>query len=166
MPDNQSDGPVIVNNTPLVALWSLDHLSLLRDLYTEILIPQAVYEEFLAVDRASREDALHKALWIKRESLSNPRQALVYVGLDQGEAEVLALAMEHSARLVIIDERKGRRYANRLGIPLTGTLGVLLAAKEQGLILAIAPLITQLLRVGLFLTPAVVDNALKLAGEK
>ncbi len=72
--------------------------------------------------------------WIKITPLANPRQALVYVGLDRGEAEVLALANERSARLVIIDERKGRRYAKRLGLPLTGTVGVLLTAKHSGLI--------------------------------
>jgi predicted nucleic acid-binding protein len=53
------------------------------------------------------------------------------MGLDRGEAEVLALAEEREARLVVIDERKARRYAQRLGIPLTGTLGLLVAAKER-----------------------------------
>jgi hypothetical protein len=98
--------------------------------------------------------------------LANPRQALVYVGLDQGEAEVLALADERSARLVIMDERKGRRYAKRLGLPLTGTVGVLLTAKVQGLIPALAPLVDQLLAAGLFLTSDLVEKALELALEK
>jgi hypothetical protein len=103
-------------------------LTLLRDLYGEIFIPQAVYEEFLAIEPSVRQTALSEAPWIKITPLANPRQALVYVGLDQGEAEVLALANERSARLVIIDERKGRRYAKRLGLPLTGIVGVLLTA--------------------------------------
>ena len=143
MPSELPTGPVILNNTPLVALWSIGHLTLLRDLYGEVLIPQAVYEEFLATERLVRQVALGEAPWIKIMPLVNPRQALVYVGLDQGEAEVLALANEQSARLVIIDERKGRRYAKRLGLPLTGTVGVLLTAKNNGLISALAPLITQ-----------------------
>lgn len=165
MPSKPSAGPVILNNTPLVALWSLGHLTLLRDLYGEVIIPQAVYEEFLATERAVRQAALDEAPWIKITSLINPRQALVYVGLDQGEAEVLALASEQSARLVIIDEYKGRRYAKRLGLPLTGTIGVLLTAKRNGLVSALAPLIDQLLKEGLFLAPELVEKALKLAGE-
>ncbi|RPJ55303.1 MAG: DUF3368 domain-containing protein [Dehalococcoidia bacterium] len=165
MPSKPSAGPVILNNTPLVALWSLGHLTLLRDLYGEVLIPQAVYEEFLATERSIRQTALTEAPWIKTTPLTNPRQALVYVGLDQGEAEVLALASERSARLVIIDERKGRRYAKRLGLPLTGVVGVLLAAKHNGLIPALAPLIDQLLQKGLFLAPELVEKALELAGE-
>ncbi|MFZ4661107.1 MAG: hypothetical protein ACOYNY_29105 [Caldilineaceae bacterium] len=56
---------------------------------------------------------------------------LSYIGLDQGEAEVLALAVEHNAQLVVIDERKGRRYAQRLGLALTGTLGILYKCKTK-----------------------------------
>ncbi len=165
MPSKPSTGPVILNNTPLVALWSIGHLMLLHDLYREIIIPQAVYEEFLATERTVRQTALNEASWIKITPLADPRQALVYIGLDQGEAEVLALANERSARLVIIDELKGRRYAKRLGLPLTGTVGVLLAAKHHGLIPALAPLINQLLKEGLFLAPELVKKVLELAGE-
>jgi predicted nucleic acid-binding protein len=57
---------------------------------------------------------------------------LAYTGLDEGEASVLALAEELDASLVIVDERKGRRYAKRLGLAVTGTMGILLLAKEQG----------------------------------
>ena len=87
------------------------------------------------------------------------------VGLDQGEAEVLALAEERDARLVIIDERKGRNYARHMGIPLTGTLGVLLLAKEQGLIEAMTPLLTALQTAGLHLDKALIQQVLKLANE-
>ncbi len=165
MPSKPSVGPVILNNTPLVALWSLGQLPLLRDLYQEVIIPEAVYEEFLATERAVRQTALDVAPWIKILSLSNPRQALVYVGLDRGEAEVLALATERSARLVIIDEYKGRRYTQRLGLPLAGTLGVLLIAKRHSLVPAVAPLINQLLKEGLSLAPELIQKALELAGE-
>lgn len=137
MPSKPPSEPVILNNTPLVALWSLGQLGLLRDLYGEVLIPQAVYAEFLAVEGAVRQAALAEASWIKTTPLANPRQALVYLGLDQGEAEALALADEQSARLVIMDERKGRRYAKRLGLPLTGTVGVLLTANANPSFIAI-----------------------------
>ena len=57
---------------------------------------------------------LPNAEWIRVVALTDPKQALLYVGLDCGQADVLAVAMEHKARLVIIDERRGRRYAQRL----------------------------------------------------
>ncbi len=159
-------GPVIANNTPLVALWVLGRLGLLRELYDEVLIPQAVYEEFLATERALRQTALENTPWIKSVPLANPQRARVYIGLDQGEAEVLALAEERAARLVIIDELKGRRYAQRLGLPLTGTLGLLLLAKERGLIAGLAPLLVELQEAGLYLSSTLIDKALRLAGEK
>jgi len=122
MPNEPVIGPVILNNTPLVALWSIGQLVLLRDLYGEVFIPPTILEEFVAVEPEIRKADLAEAPWIKIAPLANPHQVLAYVGLDQGEAEVLALASEQSARLVIIDERKGRRYAQRLGLPLSGTL--------------------------------------------
>jgi hypothetical protein len=159
------DAPVIANNTPLVALWSVGQLNLLGDLYGEVLIPKAVREEFLATERAPRLLALDSTPWLQTVSLANPRRIRAYVGLDQGEAEVLALAEERAARLVIIDEWRGRRYAQRLGFTLTGTLGVLLLAKEQGLIDAVGPLAKDLVKVGLYLKPDLIAKTLELAGE-
>lgn len=157
--------PVVINNTPLVALWSLDRLDLLRDLFGEVWLPTAVEAEFLALDPVGRQRALVDVDWLQTVSLADPRHALTYTGLDRGEAEVLALAVEHKARLVIMDERKGRRYARRLGLSLTGTIGVLLLAKEEGLITAVAPLIQQLLEQGLYFSPELVSRALVLARE-
>jgi uncharacterized protein len=157
--------PVIINNTPLVALWTLDRLDLLGDLFGTVWLPTAVATEFLAIHHTARQQALTESDWLQTVSLSDPRHALTYTGLDQGEAEVLALAVEHKARLVVIDERKGRRYARRLGLPLTGTLGVLLLAKEDGLITAVAPLVKQLLDQGLYFSPELVSRTLTLAGE-
>lgn len=158
-------GPVIANNTPLAALWVVGRLDLLRELYDEVLIPLAVYDEFLATERTLRQTALEQAPWIMPVSLENPQRTRAYVGLDQGEAEVLALAEERNARLVLVDERKGRRYARRLGLPLTGTLGVLMLAKEKGLIARVAPLLAGLQDAGLYLDPALVVETLRLAGE-
>lgn len=157
--------PVVCNNTPLVAFWHLNGLTWLHDLYGEIIIPSAVHTEFLAVHTLTRQAALDKASWITVRSLSQPRQALLYAGLGRGEAEVLALAEELSAGLIIMDERRGRRYAERLGIPLTGTLGVLLLAKDEGLISVIAPFIQQLQQAGFYFSATLVTHVLRLANE-
>jgi uncharacterized protein len=157
---------VIVNNTPLAALWALEKLDLLRDLFGTVWLPTAVAAEFLVVHTTARRQALAEAVWLQTVALSDPRHALIYTGLDQGEAEVLALAIEHQARLVIMDERKGHRYARRLGLSLTGTLGVLLLAKEEGLITTVAPLLQELLDQGLYFSPELVSRTLRLAKEQ
>ena len=160
------EGPVVVNNTPLVALWSLGRLDLLPALLGEIWIPPAVHEEFLAADPVLRRADLEDATWIHVTPLANPRRALSYVGLDRGEAEVLALAEEREARLVVIDERRARQVARRMGFALTGTLGLLLLAKEESLLESLAEAISSLEAAGLHLSRPLVTRVLELAGEK
>lgn len=156
---------VVLNSTPLIALWSIGQLGLLRDLYGTVTIPAAVAAEFVAIEPELRQAALRSADWIGVRALGNPQQALAFVGLDAGEAEVLALAIEQPTRLVIIDELRGRRYAQRLGLPLTGTFGVLLSAKQQGFIHRVGPLLTQLQSAGLYIAPNLFAQVMRLAGE-
>jgi uncharacterized protein len=127
---------VIVNNTPLAALWTLEKLDLLRDLFGTVWLPTAVAAEFLVVHTTARRQALAQAVWLQTVALSDPRHALIYTGLDQGEAEVLALAIEHQARLVIMDERKGRRYARRLGLPNDSLLACWIACRHSSMAVA------------------------------
>jgi len=78
---------------------------------------------------------------------------------------VLTLAEEREARLVVIDELRGRRFAERLGIPLTGSLGILLLAKEAGLIESVSVWLSKLQEAGLFLAPSLIQRTLEIAGE-
>lgn len=160
------DGPVVSNNTPLVALWALRRLDLLRALFGRVLIPPAVHAEFLATEPEIRQKALGRAPWIQIQPLNQPRQALAYTGLDLGEAEALALAEETDARLVLVDERKARRFARRLERPVTGTVGLLLLAKDAGFLQNVTDPLHQLEEAGLHLSPALVSEAVRLADEE
>jgi predicted nucleic acid-binding protein len=159
------DGPVIVNNTPLVALWTLRQLDLLQLLFGEVLAPEAVHAEFLATERALRQSSLATAFWIRPTKLADPRRADTFMGIGRGEAEVLVLAQERHARLVVIDDLRARRYAKRLEIPLTGTLGLLVLAKNQGYLANVHPLIRELQMAGIFFSASLVADVLMLAGE-
>lgn len=158
-------GPVVVNSTPLVALWAIRRFDLLRDLFGAVLIPHAVQDEFLAVASDERSRSLASASWIQPAALTFPGRALDFVGLDRGEAEVLALADERQASLVVIDERRGRRYAIRLGLPITGTIGLLLLGKQEGLLDEIGPILTQFQTIGLYLHKDLIHQALTAADE-
>lgn len=159
------DGPVVANNTPLSALWAIGRLDLLEALFGEILIPHEVASEFLAAEALARQRDLAAAPWIKVTPIRDRRRVVAYANLDLGEAEVLALGEETNARLLVIDEDKGRRFARRLGFPVIGTLGVLLLAKERDLLERVAPAIEELRDVGLYLAPSLVAKVLCLAGE-
>lgn len=158
---------VIVNTTPLINLSLIGQIDLLRQLYGEVSIPPAVQAELLQGGSSRIGIAeVQSAGWIHVTTLHDPRRAeLLMADLDRGESEVIALAQELNADLVIIDERLARRHAKRLGLKLTGTLGVLLKAKQQGRVPAIKPLIDQLRQDGIWLSDGLVIEALKLAGE-
>ena len=101
MPEN----PVISNTSPIVGLWTLGHLHLLRDLYTEVLIPEEVQYEFLATEESSRKQALKNAPWIRTVKLTTPLDDTIYPNvIHRGEASVFDLAKERGARLVILDD--------------------------------------------------------------
>ena len=158
---------VIVNATPIIALALINKLPLLQALYGAVLVPPAVQAEVLAGGiRNIGVTELQEADWIKLTPLQDPRRADLLSDLDRGEAEVLALAQELNANLVIIDERLARRHAKRLGLTLTGTLGILLKAKQNKLISAIEPFIQTLQQNGIRLGDDVIAEALRLAGEE
>ena len=87
------------------------------------------------------------------------------MGLDLGECESIVLASELSADLLILDETHARTVARERGLPVTGTLGVLIAAKNVGLVASIKPLLAQLTAAGFYLTPQIIAHALHRAGE-
>ena len=156
---------VISNTTPIIALSLVQHLDLFRKLYGEVWIPTAVAAELQAGGARAGAAEVRAAAYVRTVALDDPRRADLLSDLDPGEAEVIALAQEHDADLVIIDERLGRRHARRLGLPLTGVLGVLIKAKQQGYLDVIRPHVEQMQRGGIHLGDALVARALEMVGE-
>jgi uncharacterized protein len=90
--------------------------------------------------------------------------AALQLVVDPGESEALCLAYEMGVRLVV-DDRKAREAAKRLGVQVTGTVGLLLKAKQELLIPSIRPILDDLDQHGFHLSPALRQEALRLAGE-
>jgi predicted nucleic acid-binding protein len=100
---------VLVNTTPILALSLIGELDLLRTLYGQVVAPPSVEAEVLAGGREGiGSSELQEASWLRIASLQDPRRADLLADLDRGEAEVLALALELNADLVIVDERSAR----------------------------------------------------------
>ena len=158
---------VIVNTTPIIALALIEQLDLLPRLYGLVVIPPAVQTEVLQGGaQGIGVTEIQNANWIRVIALTDPRRADSLPDLDRGEAQVIALAQELRADLVVIDERLERKYARRLKLKLTGTLGVLLRAKQVGFVQAIKPLVEQLVQGGIRLGEDVIAEALQLAKEQ
>jgi len=157
---------VVCNTSPILSLLKIRQLDLLRALYGQIIVPHAVWQEMEAGRKKAYYYDLTLLPWIEIRSVEQPAVIAAFNTLDLGEAEVLVIAQEISADLVIIDETIGRAYAHRLGLTLTGTLGILLKAKQQGLVPVIKPLLEALRSQGVWLSDRVVQDVLLLAGEK
>lgn len=104
---------VIVNSTPLIALSHVGQLDLLKKIYSEIMIPDAVYKEICVKEGSPCQIAITAALdWIKIKKIQNEMAKQIYkTQLHAGEVEVMILAKEENADLVIIDDQNAKRHA-------------------------------------------------------
>jgi predicted nucleic acid-binding protein len=161
---------VASNTSPISNLAIIGRLDLLRLQFHEIWIPPAVHAELSRLPRPEALDQIHQAIhhgWIKPQSLREDKVArLLAVTLDAGEAEAIALALELSANLILLDERDGRSAAVRAGLQVTGVMGVLLRAKKDGQIQLVKPEVEALRTQARFFLSAPMQVAiLDLAGE-
>jgi uncharacterized protein len=127
---------VVADASPLIALARIGRLDLLRTMFGKLLLPEAVWREVVAagLDRAGAGTVIH-ADWIERRQIGDAGLvALLCRDLGAGESEAIVLAREVGGDLVLIDERTGRTAAKRLGLRVTGLVGVLIAARERGLL--------------------------------
>ena len=127
---------VIVNSTPIIALSSIHKLDLLRELYSEVIIPKAVHDEVMVKKDSETQLSLARAKdWVLTKNISNSETKKFFkVQLHDGEVEVMLLGKELAADLLVIDDYTAREYAKYLEFKVTGTLGVILKAKENGIL--------------------------------
>lgn len=131
---------VICNTSPIQYLYQSGHLSLLKDIYQKIVIPEAVLKEIEDGRRLNFSlPDLQTISWIEIRAIKAHRMLSLITSLGQGEREVLSLGVESPDSVLILDDLLARRYANYLKLRFTGTLGILLKAKQLGLIPAIKP---------------------------
>lgn len=103
--------------------------------------------------------------WIKIEQIQDRKSIAYFLDLDKGEAEAIVLATESEADLILLDESLGRFYAKHAGLRVTGTIGILVKAKKQGLISELKPLILDLKDKGVWLSESLIERILELANE-
>jgi len=158
---------VIVNSTPLITLSHIGKIELLRQLYHEIYIPEAVYQEVTKKNDIACE-ALNKSLdWIHVVPIQHPENyAMYHAKLHAGEVEVMILAQETPrADKVIIDDNAAKKTAKFLGLSVVGTMGILVKAKQSGLIPEVAPLLEAIRDNGFYISDSVRRIVLEQADE-
>lgn len=159
---------IICNTSPLIILAEIDLLDLLGELPGRVCIPPAVRAELLGKSGLFPKAAV--AADSDCFSLLAPADGLLVRSLSttlhRGEAECLALGMEHPGSLLILDDLSARAMASANGLPFTGTLGILAAAKSQGRLSALAPVLHELrTRARFWISPQLERTILLEAGE-
>jgi len=161
---------IVVSDTSVFTnLAAIGHLHLLQQLYDRIFIPTAVYQELIVDPPVPGTVEVETLQWLEVRCVSNRaivEQLQNRAQLDPGESEAITLALEINADLLLIDERRGRTEANRLGIRITGLLGVLVEAKQRALISAVQPLMDDLIATSQFrVSQALYSQILAIVGE-
>ncbi len=161
---------VISDTSALTNLAAIQHLHLLPQLYNQVTIPEAVYRELVDIaPPVTGTLEVQTAPWLVVKHVVNRSlvDRLQYqVRLDAGESEAIALALDLNAELLLIDERRGRTEANRLGLRITGLLGILVEAKRQSLVVAVKPLMDALIATSEFrVSPALYEQILNIVDE-
>ncbi len=156
---------IVVSDTSAISnLLQINLISILNVLYGEITITPAVKRELYSLPNQKKQ--LEQLGWIKERA---PKDLKIVTELleelDFGESESIALAIEAKAEYLIIDEYKGRLIADRYGIKIVGILGVLIQAKQKGVISSVKLNIENLQKIGFRLDKNLIDKVLKSLGE-
>ncbi len=148
---------IVVNTSPIIYLSSINKSSILKKLFREVFIPEAVKQEVIS---GGKDDfgvkELKNAGWIKTKKIKNElAKKYLLTDIDNGEAEVIILAEELKAKTIVMDDRLGRKVARLRGFNVIGTLRLLVIAKEKGFITEVKPLLDRLKEAGFWIDKAV-----------
>lgn len=158
---------IISNATPLIAFARIQRLDLLRQVIGTLVIPEEVAKEIRGYRGGHYSEInLNRETWISIQVVQSSAQVqLLLPTLDRGEAEVIALALEQHANLVLLDELTGRKVAESLQLPVLGSVGILIRAKEMRLIPAVRPLLEKMVQRGVRYSQRFVTSILNRIGE-
>ena len=159
---------VVADAGPLIALGRLNRIALLPGIFTQVIVPQAVFEETQFHPDLSDARAIftsrQRGEFIVAVASAGPGALPPDDDLGAGEAAAISLAVERGHG-VLIDDMHGRTVASTLKLKVIGTVGVLVLARQRGLIPRLKPLLENLVASGHHLSEALVQEALRRVGE-
>ncbi|MCP4545523.1 MAG: DUF3368 domain-containing protein [bacterium] len=158
---------IIADSSPLIALARIEQLNLLQDLGFRVLMPPAVRDEVTVHSRdAPGASEVRQATWIEVEAPDRPRVEGLGIMVGRGEAEAIALSQGlPDDAVLLLDDARARRLAERLELQRIGTVGLLRRAKKAGLIDEIKPHLEALQENGIYIEQALIDAVLEDVGE-
>ena len=157
---------LVINTGPILALTAAGHFDILRKLFAKVVVPYEVVQEVEAGGRTqfAREE-FRAVSWLDKRATATTLPPLLQSTLDPGEAAVVALATSEHIATVAIDETVGRRIGRLHGLSVTGSLGILIQAKQQGSPIMLRPAIASMRQHGIWLSSSLEKECLRAAGE-
>lgn len=156
----------VANASPLILLGKAGFAHLLAELCDELIVPDAVVGEVAArPDGRSTIERMRATRSVRFEEDRPVRLEIQQWDLGPGESQVLEMAAQTRRARAVLDDREARRCAAALEVPVIGTLGVVLRARHQGVIPAARPVLEDVQRAGLYVSPELVAQALEHLGE-
>ena len=147
---------IISDTSCLILLDKIGELDILQKLFGTIITTTEVANEF----------GQPLPAWVEIKQPSNKNyQSIIEASVDKGEASAIALAIELEDCLLIIDDLKGRKFANQIGLTIIGTIGIIVDAKLSGIILSIKPILAKIRLTNFRITEQLESIILKRAGE-
>lgn len=165
-------GKILCNTSPIIGLMSIGRLGLLRELFDEIILPEAVYRELCAGSTVHQKEIDEIKDWVSKGyfkiyKIKNADMVKsMYGKLHFGELEVIIAAKELDLQLAIIDEKAARKMAAEFLVDTIGILGILLLAKRKGLISYVKSDVDKLRMNGYRISDGLYFQILNIAGEK
>jgi predicted nucleic acid-binding protein len=148
---------IIISDTScLIVLSKINELEILKKLYSEVIVTEEVVNEFVI--------PLPDWFLIKSPK-DKTKQQILEIQIDKGEASSIALALEYKECTLILDDSKARKVAETLGLKITGTIGILIKAKQQKFFPLLKPILDKIKNSGFHLSKNLETSALKEAGE-
>jgi len=159
---------VVSNSSILISLSSIKKLSLLKKEFAKIYIPEAVWKEVVEEGKGQiGAEEVEKSNWIRTVKVKD--QNLVSAlneSLDLGESEAIALALQLSGDIILLDEKEARMMAAKYGLKPLGTIGILILAKKKKRINSLKIELDKLINEsGFRISPEIYKKVLEEVGE-
>jgi len=152
---------IIGDSSALIALSAMDRLDILEKLFNKVYVPKAVYDE---VTKSSKAESKKLKLFLK-DKVIEVKSHIVKIGLGKGELESIVLYQELNAKFLLIDDKRAKKFAQLNSINTIGSLGVILLAKESGLIDSVKKDLEKLKDKNLYISKELINKVIKLAKE-
>ncbi len=152
---------IIGDSSALVSLAVMDRLHLLEEIFDEVYVPQAVYDE-VCID--NKPQSIKLKIFLANKVIK-VQLDIAKIGLGQGELEAITLYQNSKADFLLIDDKRAKNFAKLNGINVIGSLGIIILAKEKGLIKSVRDDFKRLSDSSLFISQSLIDKVLKEIGD-